>query len=153
MNSHGGGNVELKLQRLHPRARRPQYMSQQAAGMDLFAVVDDAPLWLQPQQRCMVATGWALALPAGYEAQVRPRSGLAWKQGLTLLNSPGTIDSDYRGEIKVIVVNHGDGVAAIEDGQCIAQLVIAPVVQASLKEVSSLEDTLRGEGGFGHTGH
>ena len=131
----------------------PAYETIQAAGMDLRAAVpEDAPLVLRPGDRFAVPTGLAFALPAGFEGQVRPRSGLAAKAGITCLNTPGTIDADYRGEVKVILINHGPEAFTIRRGDRIAQLVIAPVVQAQWAEVQSLEETVRGAGGFGSTG-
>ena len=122
--------------------------------MDLRAAVpDDAPMVLKPGARDMVPTGLAFAVPAGFEAQVRPRSGLAAKAGITCLNTPGTIDSDYRGEVKVILINLGPEDFTIRRGDRIAQLVIAPVVQAEWEEVDDLDETSRGAGGFGSTGH
>lgn len=132
-------------------AQLPTYKTKGAAGMDLHAAIE-APLTLQPGQRLAVPTGIAMALPKGYEGQVRPRSGLALKHGLTLLNSPGTIDADYRGEIKAILIHMGDQDFTIQPGERIAQLVIAPVQQAQLVEVEVLSETARGEGGFGSTG-
>jgi dUTP pyrophosphatase len=131
----------------------PAYETAQAAGMDLRAAVpDDEPLTLRPGSRFAVPTGLALALPPGFEGQVRPRSGLAFKHGVTCLNTPGTIDADYRGEVKVILVNHGEEDFVVRRGERIAQLVIAPVVQAVWAEVDSLDETVRGAGGFGSTG-
>jgi len=131
----------------------PAYETAQAAGMDLRAAVpDEAPLVLRPGARAMVPTGLAMALPDGFEAQVRPRSGLAAKHGVTCLNTPGTIDADYRGEVKVILINLGDEDFTIRRGERIAQMVIAPVVQGQWTEVESLADTARGAGGFGSTG-
>jgi len=131
----------------------PTYETAQAAGMDLRAAVpDDEPLTLRPGSRFPVPTGLAFALPPGFEGQVRPRSGLAFKHGVTCLNSPGTVDADYRGEVKVILVNHGEEDFVIRRGERIAQLVIAPVVQAVWAEVESLDETVRGAGGFGSTG-
>ena len=131
----------------------PAYETAQAAGMDLRAAVpEDAPLTLRPGARHAVPTGLAFALPPGFEGQVRPRSGLAAKSGVTCLNTPGTIDADYRGEVKVILINLGEEDVAIRRGDRIAQLIIAPVVQAAWSEVESLDDTLRGAGGFGSTG-
>lgn len=129
----------------------PAYQSDSAAGMDLRAAIVE-PLTITPGQRLLVPTGIRIALPAGTEAQVRPRSGLAIKHGVGVVNAPGTIDADYRGEIRVILINHGDKDFLIERGDRIAQLVIAPVLRASWKEAASLDDTERGEGGFGHTG-
>jgi len=131
----------------------PAYETAQAAGMDLRAAVpDDEPLVLRPGARFPVPTGLAFALPDGFEAQVRPRSGLAAKHGVTCLNTPGTIDADYRGEVKVILVNLGEEDFTIRRGDRIAQLVIAPVVQARWNEVENLDETARGVGGFGSTG-
>ena len=131
----------------------PAYQSADAAGLDLLAAVpSDTPLVLQPGKYTMVPTGLTIALPSGYEAQVRPRSGLAAKHGITVLNSPGTVDADYRGEINVLLINHGDVPFPIKRGERIAQMVIAPVVQALLVEVASLSETDRGSGGFGSTG-
>ena len=124
-----------------------------AAGLDLLAAVPaESPLILAPENTRWCRPGLTIALPSGYEAQVRPRSGLAAKHGVTVLNSPGTIDADYRGEINVILINHGDAPFAIRRGERIAQMVIAPVVQAALVAVNSLSDTDRGSGGFGSTG-
>jgi dUTP pyrophosphatase len=132
----------------------PAYETAQAAGMDLrAAVAEDEPLILRPGSRFPVPTGLAFALPAGYEAQVRPRSGLAAKHGVTCLNTPGTIDADYRGEVKVILANLGEEDFTVRRGDRIAQLVIAPVVQARWAEVAELDATVRGDGGFGSTGH
>lgn len=141
----------IAVKRLRPEAILPRYMTAGAAGLDLCAAIDE-PLTLAPGERQLVPTGLAMAIPAGYEGQVRPRSGLALRQGLTMLNSPGTIDSDYRGEICVIAINHGQQDAVLNPGDRIAQLVIAPVVRAVLEEQAELEETLRGTGGFGHTG-
>jgi dUTP pyrophosphatase len=131
----------------------PAYQTAHAAGLDLLAAVpESAPLVLAPGKQALVPTGLAIALPEGFEAQVRPRSGLAAKHGVTVLNSPGTIDADYRGEIQVILINHGAEPFIIRRGERIAQMVIAPVVQATLVPVSSLNETDRGSGGFGSTG-
>lgn len=129
----------------------PQYETAQSAGMDLRAHLDE-PIVLEAGQRALIPTGLFIALPVGYEAQVRPRSGLAAKHGITVLNAPGTIDADYRGEIKVLLINHGDTGFTINDGERIAQLVIAAHVQAAWTSVESLDDTARGAGGFGSTG-
>jgi dUTP pyrophosphatase len=137
----------------NPDLPLPAYETAQAAGMDLRAAVpEEAPLILRPGSRYPVPTGLAFALPEGFEAQVRPRSGLAAKHGVTCLNTPGTIDADYRGEVKVILVNLGEEDFTIRRGDRIAQLVIAPVVQARWAEVADLEATARGAGGFGSTG-
>lgn len=129
----------------------PAYATAQSAGMDLYAAVTDS-VRLSPGQTAMIATGLKIALPDNMEAQIRPRSGLAAKFGVTVLNSPGTIDADYRGEIKVILINHGQADFMIERGERIAQMVIAPVTQIQWEPVSVLSDTSRGSGGFGSTG-
>lgn len=129
----------------------PAYATIQSAGMDLRANLDQ-PITLAPMQRCLVPTGLYMALPIGFEAQVRPRSGLAIKKGITVLNSPGTIDADYRGEVCVILINLSAEPFVIEDGERIAQMVIARHEQVAWEEVEVLDDTERGTGGFGHTG-
>ncbi|MBQ5818548.1 MAG: dUTP diphosphatase [Bacteroides sp.] len=129
----------------------PAYATIQSAGMDLRANLDQ-PITLAPMQRCLVPTGLYMALPIGFEAQVRPRSGLAIKKGITVLNSPGTIDADYRGEVCVILINLSAEPFVIEDGERIAQMVIARHEQVAWEEVEVLDDTERGAGGFGHTG-
>ena len=131
----------------------PKYETEQSAGMDLYAALGDGEsVTLGPLERTMVPTGLAMALPAGYEAQVRPRSGLAAKNGITCLNTPGTIDADYRGEVKVILVNLSNEPFTIERGMRIAQMIIAPVTQGEWVEVEALDETARGAGGFGSTG-
>ena len=131
----------------------PAYETEGAAGMDLRAAVPEgAPVTLQPGARQMIPTGLSMAIPEGYEVQVRPRSGLAAKHGLTCLNSPGTVDSDYRGELKVILINLGAEPFAIRRGERIAQMVVAPVTRGRFQEVDVLPETARGEGGFGSTG-
>ena len=139
----------VKIQRL--RGAMPRYQSEHAAGLDLIAALDE-PLVLKPLGRAAVSTGIAVEIPPGFEGQVRPRSGRALEEGLTLVNSPGTIDADYRGEINVILVNLGQHLITIKPGERIAQLVIAPVARARLVEVEQLGTTTRGPGGFGHTG-
>ena len=129
----------------------PAYATALSAGMDLRANLDE-PIVLKPLQRCLVPTGLFLALPEGYEAQVRPRSGLALKKGVTVLNSPGTVDADYRGEVGVILINLSAEEFVIEDGERIAQMVIARHKQVTWEEVEILSETERGAGGFGHTG-
>ena len=132
----------------------PEMKTAGAAGLDLPAAVPaDAPIVLAPGGRTLVPTGLTMAIPEGYEGQVRPRSGLAFSQGVTVLNAPGTIDADYRGELKVLLVNLGDAPVEITRGMRIAQLVIAPVTATRLVEVEALDDTVRGAGGFGSTGH
>lgn len=145
------GPLDLQIQRLRPEAELPRYMSDGAAGLDLSACVAE-PVVILPGQRASVGTGLAMAIPRGYEGQVRPRSGLAARAGLTVLNAPGTIDSDYRGEVQVLLINHGDAPVTIEAGTRIAQLVIAPVTQVAVAEVQTLSGTVRGSGGFGSTG-
>jgi dUTP pyrophosphatase len=131
----------------------PAYQSSLAAGLDLLAAVpEDAPITLEPGKYALVPTGLTIALPMGFEAQVRPRSGLAAKHGVTVLNAPGTVDADYRGEIGVILINHGDAPFVVRRGERIAQMIIAPVVQAELMPVATLSSTARGSGGFGSTG-
>lgn len=129
----------------------PSYESDQAAGMDIRAALHQ-PVVLKPGERALIPTGLKMALPGGYEAQIRPRSGLAYRNGITMLNTPGTIDSDYRGEVKVLAVNLGDEAYTIRHGDRIAQMVIAPVTQAKVISADSLRETERGEGGFGSTG-
>jgi dUTP pyrophosphatase len=141
----------LLFKKLRADAVVPRYMTAHAAGLDLGAALD-APVEIAPGERAAIATGLAIKLPEGYEAQVRPRSGLAREHGVTLVNSPGTIDADYTGPLVVILINHGDRAVRIAPGQRIAQLVVAPVVQAELCEVDELPATARGAGGFGSTG-
>ncbi|MEE3002513.1 MAG: dUTP diphosphatase [Planctomycetota bacterium] len=141
----------LSIKRLSDLATLPAYQSTEAAGMDLHAAIEQA-IVLEPGAITLVPLGFAMALPPGFEGQVRPRSGLASRHGITLPNAPGTIDSDYRGEVKVPLVNLGDSAFTIEQGMRIAQMIIAPVVQAQLQEVDDLDDSDRGEGGFGSTG-
>lgn len=131
----------------------PAYETPLSAGMDLrAAVADDAPVTLKPGERGLIPTGLAIALPPGFEAQIRPRSGLALKQGVTCLNTPGTIDADYRGEVKVILINLGQEPFVIKRGERIAQMILAPVTQATWERVKALDETTRGAGGFGSTG-
>lgn len=145
--------TEISIKRL-PAAEGlplPDYATKGAAGADLHAAVDE-PVTLVPGGRALLPSGLAMALPEGWEAQVRPRSGLALKHGVTVLNSPGTIDSDYRGEVGVILINHGDAPFTVARGDRIAQIVFAPVAQPALIEVTDLPKTQRGSGGFGSTG-
>lgn len=141
-------NVRIINKSHHPL---PKYETNQSAGMDLRANLSQ-PVTLNPMQRCLVPTGLFIELPKGYEAQVRPRSGLAVKKGITVLNSPGTIDADYRGEVCVILVNLSDQPFVINDGERVAQMVVAKHETVEWIPVDSLEDTERGDGGFGHTG-
>jgi dUTP pyrophosphatase len=132
----------------------PSYQSQGAAGLDLLAAIaPNTQLVLEPRARDLVPTGLVIELPVGFEGQVRPRSGLALKHGITVLNAPGTIDSDYRGEVKVLLVNLGSEPFVIERGMRVAQLIVAPVTRVDLQEGTSLANSLRGGGGFGSTGH
>ncbi|MGB0648430.1 MAG: dUTP diphosphatase [Bradymonadia bacterium] len=148
--------MDLKVNRLSSSFRPtelplPTYQTTGAAGADLYAAIEDS-MSLDPGARALVPTGIALELPIGFEAQVRPRSGLALRHGVTTLNAPGTIDADYRGEVGVILVNHGQDAFVVNRGDRIAQLVVASVCQARFVDVSVLSDTERGSGGFGHTG-
>jgi dUTP pyrophosphatase len=143
--------VPLKILKLHPRIELPKYESEVAAGLDIRAFLDSDVI-IPPLGRVKIPTGLRMEIPAGFEGQMRPRSGLAIKSGLTVLNSPGTIDSDYRGDIEIILVNLGSQNVIIKDGQRIAQLVIAPVCRAVLAHADTLEDSGRGCGGFGSTG-
>jgi len=129
----------------------PGYESEEAAGMDIRAALEES-YTLEPGERALIPTGLQMALPFGYEAQIRPRSGLAYRNGITMLNTPGTIDSDYRGEVKVLAINHGDEPFLIQHGDRIAQMVIAPVYQPKIQETDKLPESNRGEGGFGSTG-
>jgi dUTP pyrophosphatase len=147
--------IEVRLIRLAHASDLPlpAYHSELAAGLDLMAAVpNNAPISIRPGERALIPTGFALALPAGIEGQIRPRSGLALRSGITVLNSPGTVDADYRGELSVILANFGSDVFVVERGARIAQLVFAPSMQAILCEVESLAETARGVAGFGSTG-
>lgn len=146
--------ITVKIKRLaHAQGLSlPVRMTAQSAGMDLAAAVEK-PTVLQPGEIRLIPCGFAMAIPPGYEAQVRPRSGLASKFGITLINSPGTIDSDYRGEVQVPLVNHGANAFTVERGSRIAQMLILPVPPVEVIEVDELDETARGAGGFGHTGH
>ncbi len=143
--------VKIKRVRKSSSLAMPAYESEHAAGVDLRADLEHA-LLLAPGERAAVGSGIALEIPAGYEGQVRPRSGRAINEGLTVINAPGTVDADYRGEVKVLLINLGDRTVEIKPGDRIAQLVLAPVVRARLIEVKDLSESSRGEGGFGHTG-
>ncbi len=146
-------DIVLRVHQL-PHARDlplPAYMTEHAAGMDLQAAVAE-PLTLSPGEYALVPTGIRIAVPPGYEGQVRPRSGLAARNGVSVVNAPGTIDADYRGEVCVVLINHGKEPFAISRGDRIAQLVICPVARARIEPADELDDTKRGEGGFGHTG-
>jgi dUTP pyrophosphatase len=141
--------MNLQIKTLHPDAILPKYAHPGDAGMDLYAV---EAVTIEPGRTGLVATGIAIALPPNSEAQIRPRSGLALKHSITVLNSPGTIDEGYRGEIKVILINHGSAAFEITPAMRIAQMVICPVIYATVQEVNELGDTIRGEGGFGSSG-
>jgi len=144
--------MKILIQRLHSNdLPLPHYQTPGSAGADLYAAIDEE-IMIPVGGRVLVPTGIAISMPPGCEAQIRPRSGLAIKHGLTLLNTPGTIDSDYRGEIKVIVINLGDKEYILKRGERIAQMVFASVIQADFEETSNLDETSRGAGGFGHTG-
>ena len=147
--------VKVKVKRLRPDSGEPvplpRYMTEQCAGMDLFADVGNEVL-LQPGERKLIPTGISLAIPPGFEGQVRPRSGLGLREGVTVVNTPGTIDADYRGEVGILLINLGQKPFRINRGDRIAQLVIAPVYRAELELTDELEATSRNEGGFGHTG-
>lgn len=143
--------LHVRVIKMRDKAIVPRYATEHAAGVDLHAVLD-APLTLVPGERTLIPTGLALEIPWGYEGQVRPRSGLALRQGIALVNSPGTIDADYRGEVGIIVINHGQEPVTFAPGDRIAQLVIAPVTRVEFEEVDELSATRRAAGGFGHTG-
>lgn len=148
----GFGKVKLRFKKLaHFKGDLPSYATSGASGMDVRACLDEAII-LEPGHRFLVPTGLSLEIPEGYEVQVRPRSGLAIKKGISMVNTPGTVDADYRGEVKVIVINLGQEAVTIADQERIAQLVVCPVVQAELEEVTDLSETGRGAGGFGSTG-
>jgi dUTP pyrophosphatase len=144
--------IRVGITTLRPGVRVPAYQSDGAAGMDLEAVID-GPIVIPAGEVRLIPCGFAIAVPVGYEAQVRPRSGLAAKSGVTVLNSPGTIDSDYRGEVKVILINHGAAAFSVTPGMRIAQMVVARVAHVTWEQADALPDTDRGAGGFGHTGH
>jgi dUTP pyrophosphatase len=144
--------VRIEWKRLSPLARIPAYQTSLAAGMDVHAAITE-PMLLEPNRVVLVPTGFALAIPEGFEAQVRPRSGLSTKHGVTVPNAPGTIDADYRGEVMVALINLGRSDFTVEPGMRVAQLVFAPVARADIAEVAELSSTQRGTGGFGSTGH
>ncbi len=143
--------IKILIKRLSKEVSLPKYETSGSSGMDLSANIDDN-INIEPGETAIIPTGLALSIPKGFEVQIRPRSGLAAKQNISVLNTPGTIDSDYRGEIKVILINLGQESFKVEKGLRIAQMVVCPVVQAQLKEVNDLSDTVRGKGGFGSTG-
>jgi dUTP pyrophosphatase len=151
MTTESAPRVEIKRLPHSEGIELPHYASLHAAGADMRAAIDEEVV-LQPGERALIPTGFAMALPDGFEAQVRPRSGLALKHGVTVLNTPGTVDADYRGEVGVILINHGDTPFHIQRGDRVAQMIIAPYVQAAFAEVAELSETARGSGGFGSTG-
>ena len=147
------GDVDVRVRLLREGARLPAYQTEHAAGMDLAACpADGQAITLSPGARALVPTGIAIALPVGWEAQVRPRSGLALRHGVTCLNAPGTIDADFRGEIGVLLINLGEQAFTVAPGERIAQLVVAPVDRVRWNVVEALDETARGTGGYGHTG-
>ena len=143
--------VKILIKRLSPKVTMPQYKTIGSSGMDIAAFLDNEIL-IKPSEKKIIPTGIKLKIPKGYEVQIRPRSGLAANNDITVLNTPGTIDSDYRGEIKVILFNHGKNLFKVENGLRIAQMVLCPVIEAKLSEVEIIDETERGEGGFGSTG-
>ena len=143
--------VKVLIKKLHPSVQLPSYKTSGASGMDLMAYIEK-PINLKPGKACLVPTGLSVAFPEEYEIQIRPRSGLAAKNNISILNTPGTIDSDYRGEIKIILFNHGKDEFIINNNDRIAQMILVPILKAEFEEVKSLPKTLRGSGGFGSTG-
>ena len=143
--------VRVLIKRLSPSVQLPSYKTNGASGMDLMAFIEQ-PIKLEPGKSCLVPTGLSVAFPEKYEIQIRPRSGLAAKNNITVLNTPGTIDSDYRGELKIILFNHGNENFLINNSDRIAQMILTPIIKMELQETDVLPDTVRGEGGFGSTG-
>lgn len=143
--------VRILIKRLSPSVQLPSYKTNGASGMDLMAFIEQ-PIELEPGKSCLVPTGLSVAFPEEYEIQIRPRSGLAAKNNITVLNTPGTIDSDYRGELKIILFNHGNENFLINNSDRIAQMILTPIIKMELQEADELPDTVRGEGGFGSTG-
>ena len=143
--------VKILINKLNPSVQMPSYKTNGASGMDLMAFIDE-PIELKPGKSCLVPTGLSVAFSKEYEIQIRPRSGLAAKNNITVLNTPGTIDSDYRGEIKIILFNHGKENFIINNNDRIAQMVLTPIVKIEIEEINELPETIRGEGGFGSTG-
>ena len=143
--------IKVLIKKLSPTIQLPTYKTNGASGMDLMAFIEK-PINLEPGKSCLVPTGLSIAFPKEYEIQIRPRSGLAAKNNISVLNTPGTIDSDYRGEIKVIIYNHGNTDFVINNGDRIAQMVLSPVIKMELEETNDLPETIRGESGFGSTG-
>ena len=143
--------VRVLIKRLNPSVQLPSYKTNGASGMDLMAFIEK-PIELEPGKSCLVPTGLSVAFPEEYEIQIRPRSGLAAKNNITVLNTPGTIDSDYRGELKIILFNHGNENFLINNSDRIAQMILTPIIKMELQETDKLPETVRGEGGFGSTG-
>ena len=143
--------LPLRIKRLSPHAVLPRYQSEHAAGMDLHAAVAES-MTIEPGEIVLVPCGFAMAVPVGYEAQIRPRSGLATRHGISIPNAPGTVDSDFRGELMVSLINHGRSSFTVEPKMRIAQLIVAPVARCTVEEAEELDETVRGEGGFGSTG-
>ena len=143
--------VKVLIKRLSPKVNLPSYKTSGASGMDLMAFIKSS-ITIKPKTSCLISTGLSMAFSKNYEVQIRPRSGLAAKNNISVLNTPGTIDSDYRGEIKVIIYNHGDKDFVINNNDRIAQMILTPVIKMELKEIDELPETMRGEGGFGSTG-
>ena len=143
--------TKVLIKKLNPLVELPKYKTNGASGMDLMAFIKD-PINLKPNTSCLIPTGISIAFPSEFEIQIRPRSGLAAKNNISVLNTPGTIDSDYRGEIKVILYNHGNNNFLINNKDRIAQMILAPVIKMNLEETENLPETVRGEGGFGSTG-
>ena len=143
--------TKIQIKKLSSSVSIPKYETSGSSGMDLAAHIENNII-INPGEKALISTGISMAIPKGYEVQIRPRSGLAVKKNITVLNTPGTIDADYRGEIKVILINHGKEKFIIKNGERIAQMVVCPVIQAGLEEVKELSDTSRGSGGFGSTG-
>ena len=143
--------IKVLIKKLNPSVQLPSYKTSGSSGMDLMACIDK-PINLQPGRSCLVSTGLSVAFPEGYEIQIRPRSGLAAKNSISVLNTPGTIDSDYRGELKIILFNHGNENFLIENNDRVAQMILAPTIKMELEETKELPDSIRGEGGFGSTG-
>ena len=143
--------AKVLVKRLNPKVELPAYKTSGASGMDLMAFID-RPIKITPKSSCLVPTGLAIAFSEDYEIQIRPRSGLAVKNNITVLNTPGTIDSDYRGEIKIILFNHGNEEFIINNKDTVAQMILSPVIKMNLEEADDLPESIRGEGGFGSTG-
>ena len=143
--------VKVLIKKLNPSVQLPTYKTSGASGMDLMACIEE-PINLEPGKSCLVSTGLSVAFPKGYEIQIRPRSGLAAKNNISVLNTPGTIDSDYRGELKIILFNHGNKRFVINKHDRVAQMVLTPIIKMELEETNELPDSIRGKGGFGSTG-